>query len=188
MKSPTKNRVRIGAGEWRSRLVSFPDVDGLRPTADRVRQTVFNWLGQSLTGKVCLDAFAGSGALGLEAASRGATRVLLCENNALAVKSLRENIALLQATSCEIVGKDVIAWLKTTPLIFDVVFCDPPFAAGLHAPFLAAIHAHLTAESRLYIEADQPLDRLIDGTPYEIVKSAKAGAVYFGLLRLATSG
>ena len=93
------NRVRIIGGQWRGRLLRFPDAQGLRPTPDRVRETVFNWLGQDLTGVSCLDLFAGSGALGFEAASRGASRVVLVERDRVAAQALQANVATLQASS-----------------------------------------------------------------------------------------
>ena len=106
------NTVRISAGEWRSRLLKFPDVDGLRPTPDRVRQTVFNWLGQDLSGMRCLDLFAGSGALGFEAASRGAASVVMVDADAGIYRMLRENKEKLQATQIELVMMNAMNFLK----------------------------------------------------------------------------
>ncbi len=186
------NRLRINAGVWRSRVITFPDADGLRPTSDRVRETVFNWLGQTLAGKVCLDAFAGSGALGFEAASRNAARVVMCETNTLALKALRVNQQLLGAATCEIVAADILAWLKRAQMLhqptkFDIVFCDPPFAAQLHAPFLALIANHLAEDGVIYVESGEPLERIV-ANPFQLVKSAKAGAVFYGLLRCKVTG
>jgi 16S rRNA (guanine966-N2)-methyltransferase len=188
-KKNADNRVRISAGKWRSRVLQFPDVDGLRPTGDRIRQTLFNWLGQTLSGKTCLDAFSGSGALGFEAASRGATLVVMCETNRDAMIALKANQDVLKAVQCKIVQKDAFVWLASHHETFDVVFCDPPFAANLHTRFLNAIKPALHPESVVYVEADSPLETLLEGVPdYEIVKSSKAGAVFFGLLRLKASG
>jgi 16S rRNA (guanine(966)-N(2))-methyltransferase RsmD len=194
MQKPTKptargaNRVRIGGGEWRSRLLEFPDADGLRPTGDRIKQTLFNWLGQSLTGKVCLDAYAGSGALGFEAASRGAERVVLCEVHPAAIKTLRQNVAVLGAPQCEIVPRDVRGWLAASDDIFDVVFCDPPFAAADYQGFLGAVLPHLADDGAVYVESGTPLETLLPpSAPFEISRQGKAGAVYFGLLRLNTA-
>ena len=184
MKSSRQNQVRIGAGVWRSRVLAFPDVAGLRPTSDRVRETVFNWLGQTLQGNVCLDAFAGSGALGFEAASRGADAVTVCEADTQAVKSLIENQQKLQANNVTIVRQDVLQWLKTNKQVFDIVFCDPPFAANLHRPFLTAIRPHLAPGALVYVESAAPLAELLDAS-WQLHKSAKAGAVYYGLLNLA---
>lgn len=189
MKLSRKNRVRIVGGHWRSRNIGFPDVDGLRPTADRVRETLFNWLGQSLHGKHCLDAFAGSGALGFEAASRGAASVTMCELDRSALIFLRENALALEAANCTIIAGDSVKWLERSSTVFDIVFCDPPFADGLHEPFLSAISSHIMPESLVYVESGAPLDKLpVVAAGYDLVKSAKAGAVFFGLLRLKTTG
>ncbi len=165
--------------------MEFPDASGLRPTGDRIKQTLFNWLGQSLSGKHCLDAYAGSGALGFEAASRGAERVVLCETDLNALKFLNRNAASLDARQCEIIAGDVTTWLGRGGGNFDVVFCDPPFAKVAHAAFLDAVAARLNSDALVYVESDSPLDGLAGPTlPYEIAKQSKAGAVYFGLLRL----
>lgn len=186
--------MRINAGQWRSRVITFPDAAGLRPTGDRVRQTVFNWLGQFLHGKVCLDAFAGSGALGFEAASRGAARVHLCETNTAAVKALRANATTLQAAQCEIHAQSVLNWLTSSAgreYRFDIVFCDPPFDAQLHVPFLRAVAPHMNDDGLIYVEAPHALDQIVEAlrappSPIatEIVRAEKAGAVHFGLLRV----
>ena len=188
-KNKLTNKLTINAGQWRSRVVTFPDVTGLRPTPNRVRETVFNWLGQTLHDKTCLDAFAGSGALGFEAASRGASYVVMCESSAVAAAFLTENAKRLEATNIEIIKRDVLQYLPSQRLKFDVVFCDPPFDAKLYAPFLALIQPFLAEDARLYWESAIPLDAeptvLKD---YEVVKTSRAGAVYFGLLRRNLSG
>ncbi len=184
-----KNRIRIVGGRWRSRIIGFPDVAGLRPTADRVRETLFNWLGQTLHGKYCLDAFAGSGALGFEAASRGAASVTMCESDRSALASLRANALALEATNCTIVPGDSIGWLRRSATKFDVVFCDPPFEADLHEQFLIEIAEHIDPESLVYVESGTPLDKLsVVAARFDLVKSAKAGGVFFGLLQLKTTG
>jgi 16S rRNA (guanine966-N2)-methyltransferase len=185
----SQGQVRISAGEWRSRLLVFPEVDGLRPTGDRIRQTLFNWLGQSLHGKVCLDAFAGSGALGFEAASRGADRVVMCEIDARAVAALRSNKERLVAQACEIHAMDVLNWLPTNTTKFDVVFCDPPFSAGLYQPFLEQLRRTNGADTVVYLESALPLPETFGAAArWRIVKSAKAGHVHFGLIRLDAAG
>lgn len=177
------NRLRIIGGQWRSRTLTFPDVTGLRPTGDRVRETLFNWLGQTLHDQVCLDAFAGSGALGFEAASRGAARVLMCERDRTAYAKLVENRVLLGASACEVVHGDVLAKLAMGTEKFDLVFCDPPFAARLHNDFLVAIVPHLAPDACVYVESATPLDKLLAvESQYEIARNARAGAVYYGLL------
>ena len=118
------NTVRINAGEWRSRLIKFPDAEGLRPTPERVRQTVFNWLGQDLTGLDCLDLFAGSGALGFEAASRNANSVLLIENNPEAVQALKDNQSTLKADAITIQKMDAFLFLSKGKHPFDIIFIE----------------------------------------------------------------
>ena len=122
--------MRIIGGEWRSRVIHFPPAAQLRPTPDRVRETLFNWLGQRLDGLACLDLFAGSGALGFEALSRGAARATFVERGAEAIKALRRNLATTNFDArSEVVAANVIAYLDSRPRgPFDVVFCDPPFA------------------------------------------------------------
>ncbi len=120
--------MRINAGEWRSRVLKFPDVDGLRPTPDRVRQTVFNWLGQDLTGLDCLDLFAGTGVMGFEALSRNANSAVLVELAKPAFKALMENKRLLKADRADVLLQDALQFLARRDLAkFDVVFCDPPY-------------------------------------------------------------
>jgi len=125
-----RNRVRIVGGAWRSRLIPFPPTKGLRPTPDRVRETLFNWLGQDLTGKTCLDLFAGSGALGFEAASRGARRVAMVERDASVFQALAANRDRLGALAVELTKSDALEFLRADTGLYDVVFLDPPFDAG----------------------------------------------------------
>ncbi|MFN3398310.1 MAG: 16S rRNA (guanine(966)-N(2))-methyltransferase RsmD, partial [Sulfurimicrobium sp.] len=125
------NRVRIIGGVWRSRLLAFPDVPGLRPTPDRVRETLFNWLGQTMEGKICLDLFSGSGALGFEALSRGARRVVMVERDAKVAQALRTNAANLGAENCELVTVDALKLLERETRRFDVIFVDPPYDSHL---------------------------------------------------------
>ena len=127
------NRVRIIGGQYRRRLLDFHDSTGLRPTPDRVRETLFNWLGQDLPGWTCLDLFAGSGALGFEAASRGAQRVVMIELDPKAISALEKNRALLDASAVDILRVEALAWLKTNHETFDLIFVDPPFDSGLAA-------------------------------------------------------
>ncbi len=122
------NQIRIIAGQWRGRKLLFPDVQGLRPTSDRIRETVFNWLAPSLPGACCLDLFAGSGALGFEAASRGAARVVMVDRNRHVTQALLDNRQRLSALMIEIVGQDAADYLSGEPGEFDLVFLDPPFS------------------------------------------------------------
>src|SRR5207342_1611189 len=141
-------------GAWRSRLIAFPSKKDLRPTPDRVRETLFNWLGQDLTGAVCLDLFAGSGALGFEAASRGARRVVMVENDAAVFQSLEKFRALIGAKAVELVRGDALEYLQRSRERFDVVFLDPPFRQNA----LPAVFRQLQGApgTRVYVEASEP--------------------------------
>lgn len=172
------NQVRIIGGEWRSRLLRFPDQPGLRPTADRVRETLFNWL-HHIEGKTCLDLFAGSGALGFEAASRGAKQVTLIERNPKVLAVLRDNAALLHASQVHIIGADGASWLAKQAGVYDVIFLDPPFQAGLLNQLLPKLSAHLQPEGYAYVESDVALAAPA-GMHWH--KSSRAGTVHFGLL------
>lgn len=150
--------VRIIGGRWRGSKLPVADVAGLRPTSDRVRESLFNWLQPMLAGAWVLDAFAGSGALGLEAASRGAAQVVLLENHPLLAANLREQVARLgrsESTAVvEIVQDDALRWLARPPSArFDLVFLDPPFAGELWVPTLAALVPWLAPAAWLYLES-----------------------------------
>ncbi|MCF6264187.1 MAG: 16S rRNA (guanine(966)-N(2))-methyltransferase RsmD [Xanthomonadales bacterium] len=148
--------VRIIAGKWRGRRLPVPDVPGLRPTGDRVRETLFNWLQADICGARCLDMFAGSGALGLEAASRGAVSVALLEKHPQAVKQLQENCRLLAAENIEVENVDSLDWLNTAkPGSFDVIFIDPPFNSQWQSSLLEkiALTGMLTEHGRVYVES-----------------------------------
>lgn len=182
-KASKTNQVRINAGVWRSRLLKFPDVEGLRPTPERVRQTVFNWLGQDLTGKTCLDLFAGTGAFGFEALSRNAKNVVMVENSGLAYQSLMQNQQLLDAKNSHILRQDVLAFLSQNTQLFDVVFCDPPYHKAWLEKILPSLNQHLSPSGLLYIEAEFSLELrdLLSG--WQLVKQNKAGNVYYHLLK-----
>ena len=180
MSAATANKVRIGAGEWRSRLLRFPDAPGLRPTPDRVRQTLFNWLGQELHGKSCLDLFAGTGALGFEALSRGADAVVLVEQNPVVHRALQENAGLLDAKRAEVLRADALQFLALDARLFDVIFLDPPFAQNWLDRLLPQIGRHLKPEGTLYVEAEQPL---LGFPGWQVVKHGRAGNVCYQLLK-----
>jgi 16S rRNA (guanine(966)-N(2))-methyltransferase RsmD len=172
--------VRIVGGLWRSRLVRFPNRPGLRPTPDRVRETVFNWLGQDLTGAVVLDLFAGSGVLGLEAASRGARRVVLVERDPVACRALQENCGLLGARQVEVVRGDALEFLARDRARYDAVFLDPPFASDPWQPLLAMLPAHLAPGGIVYCESGS-LPQLPEG--WAVYRKGRAGQVEFLLLK-----
>ena len=179
------NSVRIIAGQWRRRLLRFPDSAGLRPTPDRVRETLFNWLGnsfgQDLDGLQCLDLFAGSGALGFEAASRGASKVVLVETNSKVVTALAANQKLLNAGGqLEIVRSDAVKFAASTAMRFDLLFLDPPYHQGWIdrvAPLLPRI---LTDSAVIYAEAEC----LLEGCgEWRTERHGKAGQVYYHLMQ-----
>ena len=186
-KTSTSNQVRINAGIWRSRLLKFPDVEGLRPTPERVRITVFNWLGQDLTGKTCLDLFAGTGAFGFEALSRNAKSVTMIENSRPAYNALLQNQTLLYnqtslAENCQILNRDALSFLANNSQKFDVIFCDPPYNKGWLDKLLPFLNQHLSADGMLYVEAEFEIKS--DAT-WQVIKQNKAGNVYYHLLKLA---
>ena len=189
-KSSTKtatNQIRINAGIWRSRLLKFPDVEGLRPTPERVRQTVFNWLGQDLTGKTCLDLFAGTGAFSFEALSRNAKSVVMVENSTAAYKSLLQNQALLGAQNCQIHQIDALDFLNQHSLNaqkMDIIFCDPPYNKDWLNKLLPLLNQHLAHEGILYVEAEF---EVLDNDIWQVIKKNKAGNVYYHLLKSLTT-
>lgn len=155
IKPVSPGSVRIIAGQWRGTRLPVADAAGLRPTPDRVRETLFNWLQGSLPGARVLDLFAGSGALGLEAVSRGARGAVLVERDPRLAESLRATVARLGAGDrVEVACADALAWLRAAPRgTFDVVFVDPPFAADLWTPVLAALPPWLAPGAWLYLES-----------------------------------
>jgi len=184
------NQVRIIAGQWRGRRLSFPDVSGLRPTADRVRETLFNWLMPVLHGARCLDLFAGSGALGFEAASRGAAQVVLVDSEREVVTALQENAALLSVSVLQVCRQEAAVYLATGPGPFDVVFLDPPFnsPALLEQSIDAlSVAGRLAAGAWIYIET--PADSAGPVVPEDwlLEKSKKAGQVAYRLYRCTGS-
>ena len=177
-----RNRVRIIGGAWRSRIVHFPPRPDLRPTPDRVRETLFNWLGQDLTGKSCLDLFAGSGALGFEAASRGARRVVMVERDPAVLRALEASRAALDATAVEVRRADALEFLRANDDVYDVVFVDPPYRSDLWprvAPFLPR---RLAPDALVYLER-ATRDGALPG--WAVWKQGRAGQVAYQLLKRA---
>jgi 16S rRNA (guanine(966)-N(2))-methyltransferase RsmD len=174
------NQVRINAGVWRSRLLKFPDVEGLRPTPERVRITVFNWLGQDMTGKTCLDLFAGTGAFGFEALSRNAKNVTMIENSNLAYKSLIQNQTLLKAENCQILSQDAMQFLTNNTQKFDIIFCDPPYNKGWITKILPLLNQHLNENGVVYVEAEFEIK---SNENWQMMKQNKAGNIFYRLLK-----
>ncbi len=177
-----RNQIRIIGGEWRSRIIAFTPRADLRPTPDRVRETLFNWLGQDLTGKACLDLFAGSGALGFEAASRGARQVVMVERDAAAFRALQANAEKLAASAVELKRADALEFLRADGARYDVVFLDPPFRADYLAQVLPLLAPRLSPQALVHVEAPQaPL--LPAG--WTVWRSGRAGAVTHQLIQWA---
>ena len=172
-------RVRIIAGEFRGRRIEVAAQPALRPTPDRVRETLFNWLGQWLDGLVCLDLFAGSGALGFEAASRRAARVVMVENDRIAFRTLEQSRDLIRAKQVELVFGDAIEYLSRSADRFDVVFLDPPFRQNALPSVLERLPERMAAGGRVYIEAPSPIDLQ---APWREIKRARAGQVNYQLV------
>lgn len=156
---PVSGSVRIIGGHWRGTKLPVADVAGLRPTSDRVRETLFNWLQPILPGARVLDLFAGSGALGLEAVSRGAREAVLVERDPALAANLRQLAARLpDGDRVQVICADALAWLRDAPDGFDLAFVDPPFAAGLWRPALDALAAQMAGDAWLYVEAPHEAD------------------------------
>lgn len=175
-----RGRVRIVGGEWRGRRIEVPARSTVRPTPDRVRETLFNWLGQRLDGAVCLDLFAGSGALGFEAASRGAARVVMVEQDRAVAAALKKSCAQLAATAVDVVAGDALAYLAHGAERFDVVFLDPPFRQNALPALIGALAPRLQRGARVYAEGDRPADV---AAPWRELKRARAGQVSYQLLQ-----
>lgn len=178
------NEVRIIGGQWKRTKLPVRDKPGLRPTPDRVRETLFNWLGQDLTGLSCVDAFAGTGALGFEAASRGAAQVLMLEQDPQLVDGLRALKAKLQADAVEVRRANALTSLAAlAPSSIDIVFLDPPFDANLWDKALRAALPALAAEGVLYLEAPHEWKaEALAPFGLAVTRHLKAGAVHAHLL------
>ncbi len=176
-------RIRIIGGRWKRRLISVPAVPGLRPTPDRVRETLFNWLAPDLPGARCLDLFAGTGALGFEAASRGASRVVLVERDPRVVRHLEQQARALGAGEVQVVPADAESWLETCSERFDVVFLDPPFGT-LDIPRLLARLAQspvLAPHALVYLETPADGDPVCWPSGWSALRAQRAGRVRYHL-------
>ena len=180
-----QNEVRIVGGQWKRSKLPVTEAPGLRPTPDRVRETLFNWLGQDLTGWRCLDAFAGSGALGFEAASRGAAEVVLIERDRKLTVVLNGVKQRLAATQVRVENAEALAWMaRCAPASFELIFIDPPFDAALIEPAIAAAAPLVVPPGFVYVESGAPLDpRALRPHGLAIHRQGRAGAVHFHLLR-----
>jgi 16S rRNA (guanine966-N2)-methyltransferase len=177
------NQLRIIGGAWRSRCIDFPVIDGLRPTPDRVRETLFNWLAPYIQGASCLDLFAGSGALGLEALSRGAAEGVFVDQHPAVIHRLHENFTRLGVDNAYAVQADTVSWLAGPSRPFDVVFLDPPCGQGLTMPLCFALEegGWLASPAWIYLEAEQSFMNLKLPTPWRISREKTAGRVTYRL-------
>jgi len=178
--------VRIIGGKWRGTRLRIRDIPGLRPSGDRGRETLFNWLQAHIRGARCADLFAGSGALGLEAASRGAPRVVLVEKSKPAAEDISESVTRLNAVGVEVVRGDAMAWLAgCEPQSLDIVFIDPPFGTGLEKRALELLTAGncMRENSFIYIETSRETPFAAPGAGWEIAKEKVLGDVCMRLLK-----
>jgi len=188
LRGGANNNLRIIGGQWRGRKLSFASVEGLRPTGDRIRETLFNWLMPDLPGARCLDLFSGSGALGLEALSRGAAEVVMLDRERSVVTLLQQHIATLGAQGARVIEADALHWLQQqaqiepVPACYHIVFLDPPFNHNLWQPVLEALEqSHLLADNAaLYVEA--PRDQSLQLPPqWQLHREKQAGQVSYRL-------
>ena len=190
-KNKTNKQLRIIGGQWRGRKLEFADGEGLRPTMDRVRETLFNWLQGDIVGARCLDLFSGSGALGLEALSREAAEVVMIDKNPRAIHMIQKNLELLSVNNAQLIQGDAHRYLSEyakakADKVFDIVFLDPPFQQQLVVPFCQLLEqSHcLSAQAVIYIEMEKT--EKLCGLPdaWEVVKEKKAGQLAYYLIRI----
>jgi len=188
-KPAAANSLRIIGGQWRGRKLAFPSLEGLRPTPDRVRETLFNWLAPDLHGARCLDLYSGSGALGLEALSRQVGEVGFVERAAQAAQHIRQHLETLQATDrAQVVQQDCLHWLQQaqSPLVpFDIVFMDPPFNQGLAEPTCQQLAAlgYVQSGSLVYLETEAEAEPRLPGN-WQPYRSKTAGQVTYSLFEV----
>jgi 16S rRNA (guanine966-N2)-methyltransferase len=178
--------VRIIAGQWRGSRLPVADLPGLRPSGDRCRETLFNWLQLFIRNADCVDLFAGSGALGMEAASRGARRVVLVEKALLAAKYLRENAERLDAGQVEVVAGDALEWLGgMEPSSIDIAFIDPPFGFGLEIQALELLHRRdgMRPGGHVYVETAKSASVPLPGPEWQMVREKVLGEVRMVLMK-----
>jgi 16S rRNA (guanine966-N2)-methyltransferase len=185
--SGSRNSVRIIGGGWRGRRVSFPDIPGLRPTPDRVRETLFNWLQQGIAGARCLDLFAGSGALGLEALSRGAKELVFVEQAVAAARALQEQLIRFGGQArAQVAEMGAARYLRSVPQAFDIVFLDPPFGRDALAEYIPLLDEGqwLKPGALVYLENEKKAGVPPLPAHWQLLKSKSAGEVGYHLARV----
>lgn len=176
--------IRIIGGNMRGRKLKFSDSEGLRPTLDRIRETLFNWLARDIYNSHCLDLFAGSGALGFEAASRGAKQVTMVELSAKVTKDLKSNCQLLKAGNIEVVNQPADRFLQMTQQKFDLVFLDPPFGKNLLKETLERLVPNLVPDALIYIEQEHASFPFVPGQKWQQLKFKKTASFSYALYQL----
>lgn len=185
-KKPNKSgQFRIIGGQWKGRKLKFIEVEGLRPSLDRIRETLFNWLQSEVRGARCLDLFAGSGAIGIEALSRGATHVDFVELNKKAVRQLETNLGVLEADDGDVIHQDAKQFIDKDAQPYDIIFLDPPFHRGMAQEVLGKLaHTNLIGSGTLvYLEIEQGLELDIP-EGWQLLKDKKAGQLQYRLYRI----
>jgi len=187
-KKPSGGFVRIISGSWRGRKLPVHDLEGLRPTIDRVKETLFNWLAQDIPSSTCLDVFSGSGGLGFEAASRGAKLVTLLEMSPKAAKQLQDNAKELKADNINVVNTDALAYLRKPGTPYEVVFIDPPFRKGLLAETVELLEKNgwLTDNAIIYIETEKELQLEAMPGNWELYRDKTTGQSSYRLFERTT--
>lgn len=185
MPSAKQHEIRIIGGIWRGRKLPVLNQTAVRPTPDRIRETLFNWLGQNLSGKTCLDLFAGSGALGFEAASRGAQHVVMVDSDQTVFQTLQKTKTRLGSAQVKLIKMRAQNFLMADTERFNIVFLDPPYRLNLIPELLPVISQHLAEDGLVYIEYNEPLVLDSYWRPW---RSKKAGSVYYQLLEYITDG
>lgn len=179
-----KNQLRIIGGEWKRRILPFAEIEGLRPTPDRVRETLFNWLMWDVQNTDVLDLCAGSGALGFEALSRGAASITMIEPNSQQAKFLKQNLALLKIQNCTLLQTTAQqAMVQLSSKRFDLVFLDPPYSLELWEELATLVNPLIQAQGFIYVEADRALQQLNLPSNWSLMKETKAGLVRAGLYK-----
>jgi len=178
-------KIRIIGGKWRGRRLTVLNHATLRPTPDRIRETLFNWLSPKIVNSTCLDLFAGSGALGIEAISRGAKLAWLVEKEFKIVQNLKQQIAVLNTDQCQVMQADVFHFLKQSPTVFDIVFLDPPFRQNLLPPCCEQLENQgwLAPQALIYLESERHFDTAQLPANWQVIKQQTAGQVAYFLVQ-----
>lgn len=179
--SKSRNQLRIIGGEWKRRSLPFATIEGLRPTPDRIRETLFNWLMWDIQNAKVLDLCAGSGSLSFEALSRGAAQVDMIEPDRTQLEFLKSNIQLLKATNCKLIPTTAELALQKIYDTYDLVFLDPPYSLDLWQDLAQSVDPHLNNHAFIYVEADRDLSQLKLPPSWILSKQCKAGQVRAGL-------